>query len=129
MRPGDAPDEEEKHWYFSAKLHVGVDEGSGYTQTTIVAAANIVDIAVAANLILEDEQVLYGDSAYCAVGKHENEQADLHLSQVDYRTNKQKPYRKYAWDEGPGTHWLRKFGYQKCRVRSSACTNASKRVR
>ena len=45
-------------------------------------------------------------------------QDDPHLSQVDYRTNRQKPYRKYAWDEGPGTHWLRKLEYQKSRVRS-----------
>ena len=37
---------------------------------------------------------------------------------MDYRTNKQKPYRKYAWDEGPGTYWLRKLEYQKSRVRS-----------
>ena len=45
-------------------------------------------------------------------------QEDPHLSQVDYRTNRQKPYRKYAWDEGPGTYWLRKLEYQKSRVRS-----------
>ena len=45
-------------------------------------------------------------------------QEDPHLSQVDYRTNKQKPYRKYAWEEGPGTYRLRKLEYQKSRVRS-----------
>ena len=73
---------------------------------------------MAADLIREDDEVLYGDSAYCAVGKHENVQADPHLSQVDYRTNRQKPYRKYVWDEGPGTYWLRKLEYQKSRVRS-----------
>lgn len=105
-------------WFFGAKLHVGVDAGSGYIHTTIVTAANVADSAVAADLIREDDEVLYGDSAYCAVGKHENVQADPHLSQVDYRTNRQKPYRKYAWDEGPGTYWLRKLEYQKSRVRS-----------
>ena len=105
-------------WFFDAKLHVGVDTGSSYIHTAVVTAANVPDGAVAPALIREDDQVLYGDSAYCAIGKHENVQADPHLSQVDYCTNKQKPYRKHAWDEGPGSHWLRKMEYQKSRVRS-----------
>ena len=105
-------------WYFGAKLHVGVDAGTGYIHTTEVTAANVHDGAVAHKLIREDDHVFYGDSAYCAVGKHEEVQADPHLSKVDYRANKQKPYRKYAWDEGPGTFWLRKLEYQKSRVRS-----------
>ena len=45
-------------------------------------------------------------------------QEDPHLSQVDYRTNRRKPYRKYPWVEGEGTRWLRKLEYQKSRVRS-----------
>ena len=108
---------------------MGVDAGSGYIHTTIVTAANVHDGKVAHELIREDDQVVYGDSAYCAVGQHKEVQDDPHLSQVDYRTNRQKPYRKYrtnrqkpyrkyAWDEGPGTHWLRKLEYQKSRVRS-----------
>ena len=105
-------------WFFGAKLHVGVDAGSGYIHTTIVTAANVHDGKVAHELIREDDQVVYGDSAYCAVDQHKEVQDDPHLSQVDYRTNKQKPYRKYAWDEGPGTYWLRKLEYQKSRVRS-----------
>jgi len=105
-------------WFFGAKLHVGVDAGSGYIHTTVVTAANVLDGKVAHELIREDDQVVYGDSAYCAVDQHKEVQEDPHLSQVDYRTNKQKPYRKYAWDEGPGTYWLRKLEYQKSRVRS-----------
>lgn len=105
-------------WFFGAKLHVGVDAGGGYIHTTAVTAANVPDGAVAPQLIREDDEVMYGDSAYCAVDKHKDVQADPHLSRVDYRTNKQKPYRKHAWDEGPGTYWLRKLEYQKSRVRS-----------
>ena len=97
---------------------MGVDAGSGYIHTTIVTAANVHDGKVAHELIREDDQVVYGDSAYCAVGQHKEVQDDPHLSQVDYRTNRQKPYRKYARDEGPGTYWLRKLEYQKSRVRS-----------
>jgi IS5 family transposase len=97
-------------WFFGAKLHVGVDAGSGYIHTTIVTAANVHDGKVAHELIREDDQVVYGDSAYCAVGQHKEVQDDPHLSQVDYRTNRQKPYRKYAWDEGPGTYLAQKTG-------------------
>ena len=105
-------------WFFGAKLHVGVDAGTGYVHTTVVTAANVADSAVATQLIREDDEVLYGDAAYCAVAKHEDVLDDPHLSQIDYRTNKQKPYRKCRWEEGPGTFWLRKLEYQKSRVRS-----------
>ena len=61
--------------------------------------------------------MLYGDSAYCAVEKHADVQADPHLSAIEYRTNRQKPYRKNAWQEGEGTRWLKEMEYQKSRVR------------
>jgi len=57
-------------WFFGAKLHVGVDAGSGYIHTAIVTAANVADSAVAADLIREDDHVAYGDSAYCVVDQH-----------------------------------------------------------
>ena len=104
-------------WYFGAKLHVGVDAGSGYIHTTEVTPANVHDGKVAHKLIREDDHVVYGDSAYCAVDQHDEVLSDPHLSQVDFRTNKQKPYRKCAWLVGPGTYWLRKLEYQKSRVR------------
>ena len=96
-------------WFFGAKLHMGVDAGSGYIHTTIITAANVHDGKVAHKLLREDDRIAYGDSAYCAVDQHKEVQADPHLSQVDYRTNKQKPYRKYAWVEGEGTRWLRRL--------------------
>ena len=105
-------------WYFGAKLHVGVDAGTGYVHTLDVTAANVADSTVAPKLLRKDDHVAYGDSAYCAVHKHEDVLADPYLSKIDFRTNKQKPYRKYRWDEGPGMFWLRKLEYQKSRVRS-----------
>ena len=104
-------------WYFGAKLHAGVDAGTGYIHSLEVTAANVHDSAVATKLIREDDTVLYGDSAYCAVEKHADVQADPHLSAIEYRTNRQKPYRKNAWQEGEGTRWLREMEYQKSRVR------------
>ena len=106
-----------KHISNIAKLHVGVDAGSGYIHTTVVTPANVHDGKVAHKLLREDDRVAYGDSAYCAVDQHKEVQDDPHLSQIDYRTNKQKPYRKYAWVEGEGTRWLRHLEYQKSRVR------------
>ena len=82
-----------------------------------MTAANVHDSAVATKLIREDDTVLYGDSAYCAVEKHADVQADPHLSAIEYRTNRQKPYRKNAWQEGEGTRWLKEMEYQKSRVR------------
>ena len=105
-------------WYFGAKIHVGVDAGTGYIHSLQVTAANVADSDVATELIRDDDYVLYGDSAYCAVRKHDNVLADPHLSQIDYRTNNQKPYRKGRWVEGVGMFWLRKLEYQKSRVRS-----------
>lgn len=103
--------------YFGAKLHVGVDAGSGYIHTTVVTAANVPDGALAHKLLRKDDNVMYGDSAFCAVEKHKEVQEDLHLSRIDYQANKQKSYRKYAWEEGAGTFWLWKLEYQKSRVR------------
>ena len=104
-------------WYFGGKLHVGVDAGMGYIHSLEVTAANVHDSTVATKLIREDDTVLYGDSAYCAVEKHADVQADPHLSAIEYRTNRQKPYRKNAWQEGEGTRWLKEMEYQKSRVR------------
>jgi IS5 family transposase len=104
-------------WYFGAKMHVGVDAGTGFVHSLEVTSGNVADAAVAAELIREDDEVVYGDSAYCALSKHEEFKNDEHLSKLDIRTNQQKPYRKIAWTEGVGTFWLRKLEFQKSRVR------------
>ena len=104
-------------YYFGAKLHVGVDAGSGLVHTLKATAANVHDASVAHKLLREDDEVMYGDAAYCSVENHPEVKNDEHLSQIEYRTNKMKPYRKNAWVEGEGTRWLRYFEYQKSRVR------------
>lgn len=104
-------------WYFGAKIHTGVDAGTGYIHSLDVTAANVADSTPAHKLIREDDEVVYGDSAYSALEKHKEIKDNKDLSTIDYRTNKQKPYRKNAWTEGPGTYWLRYFEYQKSRTR------------
>lgn len=105
-------------WYFGAKIHVGVDAGTGYVHSLEVTSGNVPDSSVAAQLIREDDTVVYGDSAYCALEKHEEFKKDVQLSKLEFRTNKQKPYRKKAWVKGAGTYWLKYMEYQKSRVRS-----------
>ena len=105
-------------WYFGAKIHTGVDAGTGYIHSLEVTAANVADIAVAAKLIREDDQVIYGDAAYSGIEKREEIKSSKHLSSIEYRVNSQKPYRKNKWEAGPGTWWYAKMEYDKSRIRS-----------
>lgn len=104
-------------WYFGGKMHIGVDAGSGLIHTVKVTSANVHDATVAHELLREDDEVMYGDAAYCSVENHPEVKNDEHLSRIEYRTNKQKPYRKNAWVEGEGTRWLQYMEHQKSRVR------------
>ena len=104
-------------WYFGAKFHVGVDAGSGLVHTVKTTAANVHDATVAHELLREDDEVVYGDAAYCSLETHDEITNDESRSKIEFRTNKMKPYRKNAWVEGEGTRWLRYFEYQKSRVR------------
>ena len=82
-------------WYFGAKMHVGADAGSGLIHTIKVTSANIHDATVAHELLREDDEVMYGDAAYSSVENHPEVKNDEHLSQIEFRTNKQKPYRNF----------------------------------
>jgi len=105
-------------WYFGAKIHAGVDAGTGYIHSVEMTAANVADITVAASLIREDDEVVYGDSAYSGIEKREEIQNSKHFSSINYRVNSKKPYRKNIWEPGPGTWWYAKMEYEKSRVRS-----------
>lgn len=105
-------------WYFGAKLHAGVDAGTGYIHSVEVTAANVADISAASRLIRKDDEVVYGDAGYTGIEKRNEIKENEHLSRIDYRTNSQKPYRKNKWIAGPGMFWFNRFEYQKSRVRS-----------
>lgn len=53
------------------KCPTGVDAGSGFVHTVEVTAANVHDVTVAAKLLQEDDQVVYGNSAYLGLEKRE----------------------------------------------------------
>lgn len=104
-------------WYFGAKFHVGVDAGSGLVHSLETTSANVNDAKPAHKLLREDDEVAYGDAAYCSIHNHDEIKNDPNLSKIDFRTNRQKPYRKNKWEEGQGTYWLREMEYKKSRVR------------
>ena len=103
--------------YYGAKMHAGVDAESGMIHTVETTAANVHDSQPALDLLRDDDEVMYGDSAYSGVSKQERAKQDPHFSRIEYRTNSQKPYRKNKWEEGPGTYWHCQMEAQKSRVR------------
>jgi len=104
-------------WFFGAKLHVGVDAGTGYVHTVEVTAANVSDREVAVSLVRDDDEVVYGDAGYSNMHKREEVKNSPHLSKIDWRTHVQKPYRKNEWAPGAGRYWHKQYQRQKSRVR------------
>lgn len=66
----------------------GVDAGSGLVHTITVTAANEHDITEAANLIREDDEVVYGDSGYLGIQKRPEIRQNEHFSNIDFRINR-----------------------------------------
>jgi len=104
-------------YYFGAKMHAGVDAETGFIHTTVTTAANVHDSQPALDLLRDDDEVMYGDSAYEGVEKQQRAQKDEHFSRIAYRTNHKKPYRKNKWEKGEGTRWHCEMEAQKSRVR------------
>lgn len=75
-------------WYHGMKVHAGVDAGTGYIHTITGTAANVHDIEEAHNLIREDDHVVYGDSGYLGIEKHDEIKNDLHLRDIEFRINR-----------------------------------------
>ncbi len=102
-------------WRFGMKCHVGVDAFSGLVHTITVTAANAHDITQAANLIREDDEVVYGDSAYLGIQKRPEVAGDEHLSRIEYRINR-RPGSLSRVSDG-AMDWERYIEYLKSSVR------------
>ena len=106
-------------WHFVARLHMGVDAGTGYIHSMQLTAANVEERAVVPELVRDDDHVVYGDAGYWRIENRKEIKDDPRLSSIDWRMNSQKPYTKAApWAPGEGIRWYRHFEYQKSRVRS-----------
>jgi len=103
-------------WKFGMKCHAGVDAGSGLVHDITVTAANVHDITQTANLIREDDEVVYGDSGYLGVEKRPEIVNDEHLSQVEFRINRRpKSLPKVSENS---IDWEREIEKRKSSVRS-----------
>jgi len=103
-------------WYFGERMHIGTDAGIGYIHSVEVTAANVSERDIVPDLVREDDEVVYGDAGYSGMEKRKEIKDDPHLSNIVWRTNAQKTYRK--WQPGEGVRWQRFFEWQKSRVRS-----------
>lgn len=77
-------------WYFGFKGHIGVDAGTGYVHTVTATAANVHDLDETANLVRDDDQVVYTDAGYQGVEKRPDITSDEHLSGVEFRVAARK---------------------------------------
>src|SRR5271154_3212086 len=56
-------------WHFGMKAHIGVDAASGLVHTVLGTAANVADIACAAQALHGEEKTVYADAGYTGVEK------------------------------------------------------------
>ena len=103
-------------YYFGMKAHIGVDAGSGYVHTVTATAANAHDITEAADLIRDDDEVVYGDSGYTGIAKRPEISEDAQKSAIDYRISPR--YSKLRKHKGNvGNDWDRSIERMKSSVR------------
>jgi IS5 family transposase len=104
-------------WYFGMKAHAGVDAGTGYVHTVTVTAANVSDVAEAANLIREDDEVVYGDAGYLGIESRPEIAGDETKKDIEFRIAKRRGgIRKIP--EGEAKKWETAIEYRKASVRS-----------
>jgi IS5 family transposase len=103
-------------WRFGMKLHTGVDAGTGYVVSAETTPANVHDITVAAKLIREDDEVVYGDAGYLGIEKRPEILGDEHLSRITYRINR-RPGKLRSIKNFVGIQWEKVIERQKSSVR------------
>ena len=103
-------------WYFGMKVHAGVDAGSGYVHTITGTSANMHDVTETANLIREDDEVVYGDFGYLGAVNQPAIKDDEKKSEIEFRVNKRPSSLKMA-DDFKGFNWDKKMEHEKSAVR------------
>jgi IS5 family transposase len=103
-------------WHFGMKCHIGVDAGSGYVHSLETTPANIHDLTVAAQLIREDDDVVYGDPGYLGMEKREEVRNSPQLSAKEYRINRR--YKSVQRMPEGCIDWEKQIERRKSSVRS-----------
>jgi len=57
-------------WYFGMRLGIGVDAGTGYVHHITGYSANKAEVKASSDLLREDDEVVYGDSAYLGMEQY-----------------------------------------------------------
>ena len=118
---------------FGYKLHLGVDAGSEVVRRAVLTPANVNETQVADQLIVGDEQAVYGDAAYGTHARSARRRAQGIKDQLMRRPSKHHPRlspaarRRHARIEAvrrPVEHVFgtlkRTYGYQRVRYRGLA---------
>ena len=118
---------------FGYKLHLGVDAGSEVVRRAVLTPANVNETQVADQLIVGDEQAVYGDAAYGTHARSARRRAQGIKDQLMRRPSKHHPRlspaarRRHARIEQvrrPVEHVFgtlkRTYGYQRVRYRGLA---------
>ncbi len=79
-----------QQWYFGMKAHIGVDAGTGYVHTVTATAANVHDLDQAADLVRDDDEVVYADAGYQGADKRPDMAGDGARSTVAWRVAARK---------------------------------------
>lgn len=103
-------------WYFGMKVHASVDAGSGYVHTITGISANMHDVSETANLIREDDEVVYGYSGYLGAVNQPAIKDDEKKSQIEFRVNERPSSFKMA-DDFKGLNWDKQMEHEKSAVR------------
>jgi IS5 family transposase len=81
-------------WYFGMKMHIGVDDELGLVHSLSTSAANVSDIAQAAEVLHGEEQRVYGDAGYQGIEKREEHQDRAVDWQIAMRPGKRAVLRQ-----------------------------------
>ena len=92
-----------EEWHFGMKAHIGVDAESGLVHTVIGTAANVADIARAADLLHGKEKVVFADAGYQGVDKREEVKG---LKKKVKWNVAMRPGKRRALDPDRLSHWF-----------------------
>ena len=93
------------------KAHIGVDAGTGYVHTVTATAANVHDLDQAANLVRDDDEVVYADAGYQGADRRPDFTGDGGRSKTTWRVAARRAgSRRWPHRTGPRNHARRRCG-------------------
>jgi IS5 family transposase len=121
-------------WYYGMKVHIGVDKVSGLIHSVETTAANVHDLTPAAELLHDDEMVVYADAGYQGIEKRPDMEGRTTTFRIAMRPGKRRTLpdtpegrlddlveTAKAHIRAKGEHPFRvikqQFGFQKTRLR------------